>query len=123
MVRIMGKGDYLVPRAQGKRLRGRLKKADALPLEKRNAAVRNLVAEVIRDGSEAPKGSAPDLVLAVLPPEIVRPQQPDPRHAGDDEIRQRRERWHDGEGGRGVGYPGPGHDSLRDIDPTDRPRG
>jgi hypothetical protein len=126
MVRIMGQGDYLVPQTQGKRLRNRLRDADTLPLEERNAAVQELIAEVIRDGGEAPKGSAPDLVLAVLPPEVVRPQQPGSRPAGDKirgEIRQRRERWHDGEGGRGVGYPGPGHDSLRDIDPTDRPRG
>lgn len=130
MVRIMGDGDYLVPPAQGERLRDRRREADALPLEERNAAVRELIAEVIRDGNEAPKGSAPDLVLAELPPEMTTRQQPDPRPAGDetrnkagDEIRYRRERWRDVWDDRRVGSHGSSHDSLTDIDPTDRPRG
>lgn len=134
MVRIMGDGDYLVPPAQGERLRDRRREADALPLEERNAAVRELIAEVIREGREAPKGSGPDLVLAELPPEMTTRQQPDPRPAGDktddetrdkagDEIRYRRERWRDVWDDRRVGSHGSSHDSLTDIDPTDRPRG
>lgn len=124
MVRIMGEGDYLVPPAQGERLRDRRREADTLPLEERNAAVRELIAEVKRDGNEAPKGSAPDLVLAELPPEISTPQRPSP--ADDetrDETRYRRERWRDVWDDRRVGSHGSSHDSLTDIDPTDRPRG
>ncbi len=124
MVRIMGDGDYLVPPAQGERLRERRREADTLPLEERNAAVQELIAEVVRDGREAPKGSAPDLVFAVLPPEMVRPQQPDPHPAGGetrDKIPQRRERWQDVWDERRVGSHD--HDSVADIDPTDRPRG
>lgn len=115
MVRVMGKGDYLVPRAQGEQLRERLTEADALPLEEHNAAVRELIAEVTRDGSEAPKGSAPDLVLML--PEPPAPQRP-PESPGT---------RYDGHpppnpGAGGVVGRDP-HKAWQDIDPTDPWRG
>lgn len=120
MVRVMGEGDYLVPRAQGEQLRERLTEADALPLEERNAAVRELIAEVTRDGNEAPEGSAPDLVLMLRPPE---PPGPAPKSPGDDRTPYDPDLAHHrppDPAGRGVGDP---HKALKDIDPTDPWRG
>lgn len=133
MVRVLDEGDYLVPGEQGERLRQRLSDADALPLEERNAAVRELIAEVKRDGTEAPKGLTPDLVLTLVspPPQPAPPAEPEPppddgTHYYRDPADPRYEP--DSQGGPpGQSYqrpPGKTYGEVgRDIDPTDPWRG
>ncbi|MGH3712720.1 MAG: hypothetical protein ACRDT4_04565 [Micromonosporaceae bacterium] len=133
MVRVLGEGDFLVPAEQGEQLRERLAHADTLSLDERNAAVRELIAEVIRDGTEAPKGSTPDLVLTLReapapahppPPQPPRPPWEDDgtRHYRDPDDPRYDPPSQQGPAG---GYPSSGTwgEAGRDIDPTDRPRG
>ncbi len=135
MVRAMGHGDdpyrdYLVDSEQGERLRDRLREADELPPEQRNAAVRELIAELARDGTEAPQGLDPDLVLMTIlvtvepPPESVPLDQPSPPDDGTHYYRDPDDPRYDlsdeprpGSGGHSGGRP---HNELRDIDDTDR---
>lgn len=129
MVRVLHQGDYLVPREQAEQLRQRLADAAALAPPERADAVGELIAEVTRDGSEAPKGLSPDLVL--VPPreadEHPAPPQPPDQNVSveDDGTHYFRDPDSYDERPADVGRPPsrPYGEGMRDIDPTDPWRG
>lgn len=131
MVRVMHQGDYLVPREQGEQLRERLVGADALPRSERNQVVRKLIAQVKRDGTEAPKGLTPDLVLALVEvtlSDIEQPatQSPPPDDDGTHHYRDPGDYEVDTGGPSTTPTRPPGKaygETGRDIDPTDPWRG